>query len=360
METNRGGKPLSFGIFTIASAYVGTVVGAGFASGQEVLRFFGAYGWLGLVGIGVVTLLFFFFGYSVLLFGHRLQAHSHVEVVRFTNGKILGFVIDLIITVFLFGALSAMIAGAGAIVEEQFGVSALWGTIAMTVITLLTVIAGTRGVVNAISGVAPFLLLSVLFLSIYSLAVNPVLESEVQLAETLPGATPGWLLSAVNYASYNMVIAVAVLTPMGARAKSRKDIFWSAFLGALGLGVGILAIYLCLLTNMTEIFEMEVPMVEIASNISKLIQYGFTVILFAEVYTTAVGNLYGFVRRVPLKVPKIWLILIPAFLAFLIAQLGFSNMVRYLYPAVGYGGILFFLGVLYAWIAKRKSFMDLS
>ncbi|OTA41527.1 MAG: hypothetical protein A6D92_05935 [Symbiobacterium thermophilum] len=45
-------------VFRVATTYIGTVVGAGFASGQETLRFFAAYGPAGLAGILLATLLF--------------------------------------------------------------------------------------------------------------------------------------------------------------------------------------------------------------------------------------------------------------------------------------------------------------
>ncbi len=150
-------KP-SFSIFQIASAYIGTVVGAGFASGQEVLQFFDAFGLFGLPGILVSTALFFFIGYSILMLGRHLAAQSHVTIVRFTNGPVLGSFIDIIITLFLFGGLSAMIAGAGAVFREQFSVSPVWGTAVMALVTLLTVVTGTRGVIRAISYVVPFLI----------------------------------------------------------------------------------------------------------------------------------------------------------------------------------------------------------
>ncbi len=350
-----GKQGKSFGVLKISSAYIGTVVGAGFASGQEVLQFFSAFGWQGLWGIAVSSLLFFFIGYSVLLLGNKLKASSHVDIVRFTNGRVLGFVIDVVITVFLFGALAAMIAGAGAIFVEQFRIPSVWGTLAMALVTLLTVATGTRGVVNAISYVVPFLLAAVLFICVYSITTNPLTTEDMQAAALLEGATPNWLMSAVNYASYNIVIAVAVLGPMGAETGSRRKLFWGALLGAAGLGVGILAIDLCVVTSIADASVKEVPMIEIASKISPVFKLLFAVVLFAEVYTTAVGNLYGFVRRVRLKLPKIWTILIPTVLALAVSQLGFSNMVRYLYPAVGYGGILFFAGICYVWLAKRSA-----
>lgn len=345
----------TFGVFTIASAYIGTVVGAGFASGQEVLQFFTVFGLTGIWGILVSTLLFFIIGYTVLLLGRSLKAGSHVQIVRFTNGKTLGAVIDVIITIFLFGGLSAMIAGAGAIFREQFGIASVFGTLVMAIVTLLTVVTGTRGVVNAISLVVPFLIMTVLFVAAVSLIQNPLVEGEIRTAERLTGATPHWLMSAVNYASYNTVVCIGVLSPIGAETQDKRKLFWGALIGALGLGVGIAAIDLCVLTNIVRVRALEVPMIAIAAKISVAVKIIFAVVMFAEVYTTAVGNLYAFTQRLSVKLPKAAVIGGVTFLAFLAGQLGFSNMVKYLYPAVGYGGILFFIGVVYVWIAKRDS-----
>ena len=49
-------------IFTLASVYVGTVIGAGFASGQEILQFFGKHGYKGILGVMVITVLFSLLG----------------------------------------------------------------------------------------------------------------------------------------------------------------------------------------------------------------------------------------------------------------------------------------------------------
>ncbi|NLY67966.1 MAG: hypothetical protein GX069_10455, partial [Tissierellia bacterium] len=51
----------------IASVYIGTVIGAGFASGREILEFFGVYGIKGIFGIIVSGLLFSILGSLFLL-----------------------------------------------------------------------------------------------------------------------------------------------------------------------------------------------------------------------------------------------------------------------------------------------------
>ncbi|WP_226038156.1 YkvI family membrane protein [Aquibacillus saliphilus] len=347
-------------VFKIAATYIGTIVGAGFASGQEVFQFFSVYGFGGIWGIILSTILFFFFGYMILILGQKLQAESYVKVVRFSNGKILGTVIDIIITVFLFGALAAMIAGAGAIFSEQFNLSPLIGTALMASVTLLTVLTGITGVINAISYVVPILLLSVLFITIYSFVTNPLTSEELRLAVEFNGSSPNWFISAIVYASYNLVIAIAILAPLGAQTTERKTLFWGALLGGLGLGIGVVAINFSILTNIVDASVVEVPMILVAEQISPIIQLAFAVVLFAEVYTTAVGNLFGFVSRLDFinQGYKKWIVISTTVLAFVVSQLGFSTMVEYLYPAVGYGGMLLLVGLLYSWIFKRDQFRN--
>lgn len=73
----------------IAGAYIGTIVGAGFASGLEVLQFFTSFGWLSFFGVIVATLLFAFLGMNITQIGSRLQTHSHKEVVYSICGRYL-------------------------------------------------------------------------------------------------------------------------------------------------------------------------------------------------------------------------------------------------------------------------------
>ena len=347
-------KKLGVGAFQIASAYIGTVIGAGFASGQEVLRFFDAFGLWGVPAIMVASTLFFLIGYSILLIGYRLKAQSHLDVVRFTNGPVLGAFIDILITISLFGGLSAMIAGAGAIFGEQLSLTPMWGTFVMALLALLTVSTGTRGVVRANSFLVPFLIAIMLAVSVASLIRNPITPQEISATAALPGATPNWLLSATNYASYNIVISIGVLAPMGSAVRDKSKLLQGALLGAAGLSAALIAIYLCVMTNIMEAGGRELPMVAAAGSLSGVIRILFVAVLFAAIYTTAVGNLFALSQRVTLGLPRKLFIALAACLALVAGQFGFSNMVRFLYPAVGYGGMAFFAGVAYVWIAKRE------
>ena len=104
----------------VGSVYIGTVVGAGFASGQEILQFFGYFGLWGLAGLALASSLFFALGKKVMLVGFQSGRRSYREVIDAVGGRLLGPPINWAITFFLFGILVAMVAGTGAVFEEEF------------------------------------------------------------------------------------------------------------------------------------------------------------------------------------------------------------------------------------------------
>lgn len=335
--------------FKVAGAYIGTVIGAGFASGQEILQFFSVFGKMGIFGLVLVTILFILFGYVIMDLGRRLESTSHVKIVRFAGGRVLGVVADAIITFFLFGALTAMIAGSGAMFKQQFNIPTIWGNLLMAVITSLTVLTGINGVINSISFVVPFLITAVLGVSISSIFIVPQDGAYLQMAEG-SGLIKNWVWAAILYTSYNIILSISILGPLGVKAKNHKSLRNGAILGGLGLGIGALAIYFALAGNLSNIINFEVPMIFIAGQVSYVVQTLYIVVLLAEVYTTAVGSLYGFTARITSTNSSYSNVLIigTTALAFIASQFGFSNLVKYLYPIIGYGGIIILVSVLYS------------
>lgn len=333
----------------IAATYIGTVVGAGFATGQEVLQFFNRFSTMGLVGIFFTTIMFIVFGYIIMDLGRMLHSRSHEDIIKFAGGNILGTFMDLIITFFFFGSFTAMIAGTGALFYQHFNIPVSIGNILMVILTALTVMTGINGVINSISIVVPFLLTAVISVSIFSFFNFP---PNITVSAAITGDNlliTNWFMSAVLYVSYNIIISIAVLGPLGLESKDNKSIRNGAIWGGLGLGLGTVLIYLSLSGNLNEFYKYEVPMIVVAGKISSAAQLFYTIILIAEIYTTSVGALYGFASRItdiqkyPLKGRL--LIITVSIVALLASQFGFSNIVKYLYPAVGYGGIIILISL---------------
>lgn len=341
----------------VAATYIGTVVGAGFATGQEILQFFNRFGALGLAGIIVTTIMFMVFGYFIMDLGNKLQAHSYLEIIKYTGGRKLGTITDLIITVFLFGSFTAMIAGTGALFSQQFNLPALVGNILMAVLTAVTVLTGINGVINSISFVVPFLLTAVIGTGIFSIiSTPPDIYAAANMGENR--LITNWLMSAVLYVSYNIIVSVAVLGPLGSEAQDGKAVRNGAIFGGLGLGLGSVMIYLALSGNISEVADLEVPMIYIAASTYPPVRTAYAAVLVAEVYTTAVGSLYGFASRItdirkhPLKSRII--VAEVTIAALLASQFGFSNLVKYLYPVVGYGGIALLICLIHTKFKSKK------
>ncbi len=343
--------------FKVAAAYIGTIVGAGFASGQEVMQFFTFFGLKGFFALILSTVLFVFFGVVILELGRRLKAASHREVILYAGGRWVGTAVDAVITFFLFGALTAMAAGSGAIFTQQFGLPHILGSFVMVAATVFTVALGIHGVIAAISFVAPFLLVAVMGICAAALAAAPPdLSAVAGWAGAARPPVPFWPLSAIVYVSYNLVLGVAVLAPMGRLAGNDTGILKKgALYGGIGLGAGALAINLALLASPATVSGYEVPMVRIAGQLSPLVQFAYSLVLLAEVYTTAVGSLFGFAARLlRSESPGFrWAVTGAGLAALAAGQLGFSTLVRVLYSAVGYAGLLMLAGLFYGYVRER-------
>lgn len=75
------------GAFQIAAVYVGTVVGAGFATGREIAEFFTKYGFLGFLGILIAGYIFIYTGSKMMIYRHVLKHGRMKNLIVFYLGE---------------------------------------------------------------------------------------------------------------------------------------------------------------------------------------------------------------------------------------------------------------------------------
>ena len=334
----------SISALKVGLTYIGVVVGAGFASGQEVLRFFNVFGINGLCGILVSTMLFWILGYQILKLGQKINASSYLDVINHFSDKYSSPIFDFILTFFLFCTFTAMLSGAGAISYQYFGLPAFLGGIFMASFSAITVLFGIKKVISSISLVVPFLILSIFIICICSNLDTPII-SRLHPGEV--GFSGNWFISALLYSFYNLTFSVAVLAPLGTQAKDKKTLFIGSLIGAIGLGIGSLMIFFTMNSDFLVIQNIEIPMLYFAKKISVIAAFFYLLVLIAEIYTTSVANLYGIVARFSKTTYSMTSItLIITSLGCIASLLGFSNLVTYLYPMMGYVGATLFIIVL--------------
>lgn len=341
--------------FQMGGAFIGVIVGAGFASGQEVLQFFTSFGTLGILGTVIATALFAFLGMNLMQLGSRLQTKSHQHVIYHICGRVLGTAIDFIITFFLFGVTVVMFSGSGAIFEQQFGIPGTVGNLLMAVLTIATVLMSVQKVIALISAFTPFLLLAVIVITGYSL-VNFDFASADFAAASANQAAPNWLMGGLLYVSYNLAAGAAMMTVMGGTVKDEKVAGWGGIIGGLGLGLLILLINISMLTDLKALAAVPMPMLVLANNISPLLGGLMSIILLGMIYNTAVGMLYAFSARIVKPDSPKFKVSVGIFgaVAFGSSFVGFVTLVGTVYPVMGYLGFALIAAIVFAWFRRKK------
>src|SRR5690625_2640357 len=103
MKKKKAMWEVMFRVLKMGSAFIGIIVGAGFASGQEILQYFTSFGHLGTFAAIVATVLFAYLGMTLTRLGSRLQTFSHKSAIYEISGRYLGVIVDAIIVFTLFG-----------------------------------------------------------------------------------------------------------------------------------------------------------------------------------------------------------------------------------------------------------------
>mgnify|MGYP000990777376 FL=1 len=107
----------------------------------------------------------------------------------------------------------------------------------------------------------PFLLAAVVGTGLFSIISR---TPDIDIAAAVMGESSlmtNWLVSAVLYVSYNIIISTAVLSPLGSEAQDIRAVRNGAVLGGLGLGLGAVMIYFALSCSISEVTDLEVPMI---------------------------------------------------------------------------------------------------
>lgn len=332
----------------LASAFIGIVVGAGFASGQEILQYFTSFGYWGFAVVVVATALFGYLGMVLMRLGSRMQTTSHEDAVYAISGKVLGKVIDYTLILTLFGILVVMIAGAGSIFSQQFNLAPAFGRSIMIVLVVFTIMLNVKKVITIISSITPFLILLVVAITIFSLFT---MDSSFAVLEPIAreqlSTTPHWLLSAINYVSLAIALGTSMALVMGGAEKDAKIAAHGGLIGGLGFGVLILLSYLAIFAKVDIVGSSDLPMLALADNISPIVGIVMAIVIFAMIYNTAVSLLLSFSARFMKMGTKGFriFVIISGVAAFLLSFLGFTALVNWFYPIVGYLGLLL-LGVL--------------
>jgi uncharacterized membrane protein YkvI len=317
----------------VAATYIGTVVGAGFASGQEILAFFTRYGHAGTIGILLATLLFVWLGYKMMILAHRMRTPSYESFNQRLFGSVIGRTMNVIVFLTLFGVTTVMLAGAGSVLEEKFSIPYLVGTAATAGIALLVLRKGLEQLMAVNVIVVPAMVL-------FSLLILLDGGTDASLA-IQPPEDYHFLWKTVLYASFNLAMAQSVLIPIGYSIREPVVLLRAAVIGGAVLGFMLLVVHTAMLGNWQEVIELDVPILFITDTWNEWLQLFFVFVLFSEIFTTLISNAFGIGQQicelVTINEQRVYLVLFLAALG--LCLVGYSELLMFLYPLFGYLGL---------------------
>ncbi len=318
----------------VAFTFMGTVVGAGFATGQEIFQFFTKYGGLASATILVSTALFMWLGTKTMLISHRIGARSYEDFNCYLFGNQVGRWVSLLNLVILFSVTSIMLAGAGSMFEEHLGLPFQLGVIITLAMAYAVILRGMEGILAVNSIVVP-LMLTFTFIVVHHTSGNPSSGNWLALPNELDPIKV-WI-APLLYSAFNLATAQAVLVPLGSAIESRKVILLGGIMGGFGIGIMLMAGHFAMAANVPAIRDYEIPMGFIAIGLGTVAQFLFLLIIYAEIFTTYIADIYGTSLQLRARVrlsPHI-LLVVMLLGSWAISQVGFKSLLSTLYPLFG-------------------------
>lgn len=337
--------------FQVAATYVGAVMGAGFASGQEIQQFFVRYGYKGLAGILLSAGLFSLLGWAILDLLERWHINSYSEFFRRLFGDKWGRRADGLVSVLLFIGMLAMLSGSGALFYEYFGLSRWLGITLTTVVIGLALWYRGEGVLWINTVLIP---LKFLFcLGIASIAIFYAASGDGEGIVVLPNPiVHNWAVSGILYVSFNLTLAMVVFASLGQQIQT-SGARLGAVLGGAALGVFALVIGGSLL-RFPEVIGLEIPMVAVAGKLGDWPEFLYVVVLWLAMVTAAIGDGFSLISRIVdsgyLGYGRATVLLLLS--VFPLAGVKFSQLVQIGYPMFGYFGLIFLPAILYFWLRR--------
>lgn len=322
-------------VISITLVIIGALIGAGFASGQEIFSFFYIYGKNGIYGILIMSILIGIFIYKSLKIIYQKQVYNYNDFwnLFIKNTKIRN-VILWIVNVLLLVSFYIMVAGFGAYFEQEIGINRIIGSIVLNLLCVIVFFSNIKGVLKASNLIVPFLIFFIFFIGIKNIVQIRTIDF-YQMKNN-------WILSMLIYNSYNFILLMPVLISLKKQITKEKNIKKVSILVTIIILILSINIFFLLLNaNIKEIENQEMPIVYIISNYFNKYKKIYAFIVLASIFTTAISVGIGFLQNISENsnsYPQF--VLFMCITSLLVSNIGFSKLLNFIYPVFGYIGIL--------------------
>ena len=306
--------------------------------GQEIYLFFYRFGTKGLLGIIICNIIMAIIIYKTLkiLYENNINTYKNFLDKIFLENEKLSNITNIIINIFLCATFFIMISGFGTYLLQSFGMNQIIGSSILALISYIVFLRKIESFAKINNIVIPILITIILIIGIINIVNLKKIDNNIYLDKSY-----FWILQAILYASYNLVLVEPVLVNLKQFLKNKKQILKTS------IGVGIIMTILAtleflLLTNVDVIFKnLEMPLVYVVEKSFPTFTYLYGIIILIAIFTTAVSVGISFLNNIsknkksfPQKAE------ILCISSVIISQISFSKLVEYLFPLFGLLGLI--------------------
>ena len=327
-------------ILRVVLVIIGTMIGAGFASGQEVYLFFFSYGIEGLIGILISSFIIGFVIYKTFQIVNKYGVNTYKDFldILIQKDSKLKPIINIVINMFILITFFIMIAGFGAYFEQELGINSLIGSTILAIVTFVIFMTSIKGVVKANELLVPILIGFLVIIGIINLKDLLIFELGNYIIRTNHGS---FILSSILYSSYNSILLIPVLLTLKNYIQDKKQISKIAVISSIIIILLSIVVFLLLVRVNVDITKLEMPAVYVVSHMFKILRYIYGFIILGSIFTTTISLGTSFLKNTTKnKKSYTQIAVIMCITSVLISKIGFSNLVSLLYPVLGYLGLV--------------------
>lgn len=344
-------------VLKVALAFVGIIVGAGFASGQEVMQYFVAFGINGLWGAVISAVVMTVMALIILQLGSYFKAGEHGEVFRRVSHPVFSRLLDLGVVLTLFSTGFVMFAGAGANLNQQWGLPLWVGALIMVTLVAAAGMLDVDKVTTVIGAITPFIIVFITVACVYTILSGDLssLERLDAASEDVATTLPNWFVAGVNYTSFNLMVAVSMAVVIGGNMFNPRVAGRGGLLGGLIYSVLLLISAVTLFLTVETVGADDMPMLTIINQLNPVLGQVMAVVVYGMIFNTALGMFYALGRRLTARQPERFrpIYIVTVLVGFVLSFVGFRELVGYVYPILGYMGLLLIAVMLVAWVRGR-------
>ena len=108
-------------VLILAGAIIAFTIGSGFATGQEIIQYYTAYGIKGLLVILVFLVAFLYYNFNFAKAGAEQKFEKGNDVYKYFCGKYVGTFCDYYSTLFCYMSFFVMVGGASSTLHQEYG-----------------------------------------------------------------------------------------------------------------------------------------------------------------------------------------------------------------------------------------------